>query len=223
MNALPVAVPTNSRRASDATARSSAPRGAWSSTHRLAPVVAEGEAAWVAGIRAGDAGAFEAMFRTYYAPLHAFAREFVHDAATVDELVQDVLCWVWQHRETWVVDSSLKTYLFGAVRNRALNHVRRERLAERWERMTVADRLARPETLCAEPADARVVEDDFTRALRSTVARLPARCQEAYRLRWLQQLSYREVAQQMGTSVKTVEIQIARALKMLRQGLAEFF
>jgi RNA polymerase sigma-70 factor (ECF subfamily) len=223
MNALPVAVPTNSRRVSDATARSNAPRGARLSTHRLALVLAEGEATWVAGIRAGDAVAFEAMFRTYYGRLHAFAREFVYDAATVDELVQDVLCWVWQHRETWVVDTSLKTYLFGAVRNRALNHVRRERLAERWERRTAADRLARPEMLCAEPADARVVEDDFTQALRCTVARLPERCQEAYRLRWHHHLSYREVAEQMGTSVKTVEIQIAKALKMLRQGLAEFF
>jgi RNA polymerase sigma-70 factor, ECF subfamily len=225
MNALPVALPDSNRRPADASARTVTARGSRSPspTQHLALALSTDETAWVTGIRAGDPIAFEAMFRTYYSPLRAFARDYVQDVATVDELVQDVLCWVWQHRETWVVDTSLKTYLFGAVRNRALNHTRRERIAERWERMAVADRLARPEMLCAEPADARVVEDDFTRALRSTVERLPARCREAYLLRWSHHLSYKEVAAQMGTSVKTVEIQIAKALKLLRQGLAEYF
>jgi len=177
----------------------------------------------VADIRAGDAAAFKGMFRAYYEPLHVFALGYVQDSAIGDELVQDVLCWVWEHRATWVVDTSLKTYLFGAVRNRVLNYLRRQRITQRWVQESAADALASPESLRGEPADARVTEDEFARALHRELERLPARCREAYVLRWRHDLSYREIADQMGTSVKTVEVQIAKALKMLRQGLAGFF
>jgi RNA polymerase sigma-70 factor, ECF subfamily len=223
MNALSVAQDDSGRHASGGPAADGSLWVAGHQSQRLALVLAEGEDAWVARIRSGDALAFEAMFRTYYAQLHAFARGYVHEAAGVEEVVQDVLCWIWEHRAGWTVDTSLKTYLYGAVRNRALNHSRRQRLAARWEQKAVAERLARPDTLYAEPADARVVEDDFARALQHAIERLPARCREAYVLRWIHHLSYKDVAAQMGTSVKTVEIQIAKALKALRQGLADFF
>lgn len=223
MNALPVAHDDGRREGPEGIRESLAPRVAPLTSHRLALVLAEAQEAWVARIRSSDAVAFEAMFRTYYAPLHAFARGCVPDVAAVDEVVQDVFCWIWEHRATWVVDTSLKTYLYGAVRNRALNQARRQRLATRWEDRAVAERLTRPELGCAEPADARVVQDDFARALRRAIERLPARCREAYLLRWIHHLSYKDVAAQMGTSVKTVEIQIAKALKTLRAGLADFF
>jgi RNA polymerase sigma-70 factor, ECF subfamily len=195
----------------------------WPAPHGLILPLPETERAWVAAIRIGDAGAFESMFRAYYEALHTFASAYVRDAATADELVQDVLGWVWEHRATWVVDNSLKTYLFGAVRNRALNHARRQRIMERWQCQTAADAAAHPERHCAEPADARAAEEDFVRALRRAVQRLPARCRETYLLRWAHHLSYKEIAAHMGISEKTVEFQIAKALKTLRQGLADFF
>ena len=136
---------------------------------------------------------------------------------------RDVLGWVWEHRLTWVVDTSLKTYLFGAVRNRALNHARRQRIMERWQCQAVADVAARPGGGCAEPADALTVEGDFACVLHRAVERLPARCREAYLLRWAHHLSYKEIAAHMATSEKTVEIQIAKALKVLRHALTDFF
>jgi RNA polymerase sigma-70 factor, ECF subfamily len=223
MNALPRLAPESGRRSSELTGPDLVSRRSWpvSSGHSLS--LADGESAWVTSIRSGDVAAFEAMFRAYYEPLHAFAAAYVRDGATADELVQDVLCWVWEHRLTWAVDTSLKTYLFGAVRNRALNYARRQRIVERWQDRTEAETRARPERLWAEPADARAAEDDFVCALRRAVQRLPRRCRETYLLRWMHHLSYREIAARMGTSEKTVEFQIAKALKLLRRGLADFF
>jgi RNA polymerase sigma-70 factor (ECF subfamily) len=198
-------------------------RASWPAVPSVALPPAEAERAWVTSIRASDASAFEAMFRAYYEPLHAFALGYVRNAAAADDLVQDVLCWVWEHRGTWAVDTSLKTYLFGAVRNRALNHGRRQRIMERWQCQAIADIAIRPETRCAEPADALTVEGDFARALQRAVQRLPARCREAYLLRWAHHLSYKEIASHMAISEKTVEIQITKALKVLRQALTDFF
>lgn len=219
----PSLVELRRRHRSDASPRITTVRGAHPAACELARWLADGDDRCVAGIRAGEAAAFEAMFRTHYEALRAFAASYVRDQATADEIVQDVLCWIWQHRDGWVVDTSLRTYLFSAIRHRALNHARRQRIADRWHRRAAADVLLRGDPHSAEPADARVTEDDFTRALRRAVDALPARCREAYTLRWLHHLSYREVAAEMGTSVKTAEIQIAKALKLLRQGLAEFF
>lgn len=223
MNALSRLAPESGRRSPEPIGPDLGARRSWPvlSGHSLS--LADSESTWVTSIRAGDVAAFETMFRTYYEPLHAFAAAYVRDGATADELVQDVLGWVWEHRLTWAVDTSLKTYLFGAVRNRALNYARRQRIVERWQNQAEAETLARPERLWAEPADARTAEDDFARALRRAVQRLPRRCQETYLLRWMHQLSYREIAARMGTSEKTVEFQIAKALKLLRQGLADFF
>jgi RNA polymerase sigma-70 factor (ECF subfamily) len=203
--------------------RTAATRDSGLVPHGVDLTLADTESAWITQIRSGDVDAFEAVFRAFYAPLQAFARGYLKDAAISDELVQDVLCWIWEHRATWVVHTSLKHYLYGAVRNRALNHSRRQRIVERWERQAAVDALARPEGLCAEPTDTRVAEGDFTRALDRAIERLPPRCREAYTLRWRYYLSHKEVAARMGTSTKTVEVQIAKALKALRQELADFF
>jgi RNA polymerase sigma-70 factor, ECF subfamily len=222
MHALPLPPDADSRVLSGDPEGAHVPHSGWGVRGVAQQLASHEEGEWVAGIQSGDPAAFEAMFRAYYRPLRAFALAQVRDAATVDEIVQDVLCWVWQHRTAWRIHTSLKTYLFGAVRNRALNHARRERLALQWELNTAAATRARPEAAYAEPADARVIEDDFGRALRRAVDALPTRCREAYLLRWLHHRSYKDIAGEMGTSVKTVEIHIAKALKVLRRALADF-
>jgi RNA polymerase sigma-70 factor (ECF subfamily) len=83
------------------------------------------DAAWLERIRAGDPGAFEALFREHYHGLCLFAARLVASDAVAEELVQDVLLRVWQQRERWTVTGSVAAYLYGAVRNQALGHLRR--------------------------------------------------------------------------------------------------
>jgi RNA polymerase sigma-70 factor (ECF subfamily) len=84
----------------------------------------EADAALVRRVRRGDTTAFESLFRAYATPLRAFACRVVHEHDVARELVQDVFLSIWIKRRTWVVQGSVSTYLFRAIRNRALNAVR---------------------------------------------------------------------------------------------------
>src|SRR6185503_19604962 len=170
-------------------------------------------------IRRGDAGAFEELFREHHAGLCRFAAGYVRDAAVAEELVQDVFFELWRGRAGWELRATLRAYLFGAVRNRALNHLKRAKREGGW-----LARLRR-ETDPADPSpapDRAAVEAEAAAAVARAVARLPERARMAVELRWHHGLRHGEIAEVMGISVKGVENQLGRALKALRATLGDF-
>src|SRR5687768_9374829 len=91
-----------------------------------------GDDALAALIAAGEAGAFETLFKAYYNPLCVFAERYVRSAAIAEELVEDTFFWLWEHRADWQVKpGGVKPYLYRAVRNRALRQLARGQVASR--------------------------------------------------------------------------------------------
>ena len=166
---------------------------------------------WVERIRAGDEPAFEALFRALAPGLCALVTRYVGTRAVAEEIVQDLFLELWTRRAELSIDQSIAAYLFTAARNRALNHRKRERriidLAPS-ERPGDVDPTARGE---AELLDALELQD--------AIAQLPARCRLIFTLNRHQDLSYTEIASSLGLSVKTVETQMGRALRALRDRL----
>lgn len=180
--------------------------------------------AWVSAVRTSDAVAFEAMFRTYKNDLVAFAESLVGSREVAQEIVQEIFLRIWQQRELWDFPGQLNTYLFRAVRNGAISRFRHERIQVRFqERMASAGSGAghlhgtRPAA-----ADERVGVADLRAALDSALKELPDRCREVFCLSRFNQLSNAEVADVLRISVKTVEVQMTRALSFLRKRLADF-
>ena len=175
------------------------------------------EAAWVECIRAGDPAAFEALFHAYHAPLCAFAYRYLEARDLAEEIVQEIFLFVWERRETWEVRTSVKSYLFTAVRNAALSYLRHERVVRRREAETV-ERFDGP----SAGADAEAAAAETLAAVQQAVSRLPERCRLVFTLHREQGLTYSEVAEVLGISPKTVETQMGRALRSLRKALAGF-
>ena len=167
--------------------------------------------------RAGDATAFELLFRAYAAQLCAFAAGYVHSSAIAEELVQDLFCWLWDHRAETPAPASVRAYLFASLRNRAINHLRRERLSLDF-RSSMARASAGSSPLGG--ADADLLAADLSSALAAAVRRMPTRCREVFTLIRDDHLSYAETAEVLGISPKTVEIHMSRALSLLRGHLA---
>jgi RNA polymerase sigma-70 factor (ECF subfamily) len=180
--------------------------------------LAPSDAELVARIGASDTAAFETLFRTYYKDLHRYATSLTRDAAIAEELVADTFVALWDRRTHWLVHASVRAHLFTAVRHRALHWHRRTRLEARHA-VSVADALAMDVTVTA-PADQVAEWSDVVRIVRAAIAALPPRTREAYVLHRQDDLTYAEVAQIMGTSAKTVEKQVASALRTLRAALA---
>lgn len=171
-------------------------------------------------VRNGDESAFETIFRGYFQSLLTFAQGYVHSRALAEELVQEVFLRIWANRADWVVETSVRAYLFGAVRNRALNQLDRDRVDHRWRLravgdesgMSVSGRIAGPEQ--------EVIANEIGAAVRVAIDALPERARMAATLRWREGLRYAEIADAMGISRKGVENQLARVAKILRDKLA---
>jgi RNA polymerase sigma-19 factor, ECF subfamily len=169
----------------------------------------------VEGIRAGDPSAFEAMFHAYHAPLCSFACRYLGARDLAEEIVQEVFLCIWERKESWEVRTSVRSYLLTAVRNAALSYLRHERVVRRRQ----AEVRDIHETVAASP-EGRTLEAETVAAVRQAIGRLPDRCRLVFTLHREQGLTYAEVAEVLGISPRTVEVQIGRALKSLRKNLA---
>lgn len=168
----------------------------------------------VARIRAGDSRAFEVLFDAYYHRLCGFAVQYVHESAVAEDLVQDVFTNLWRGRATWQVHTTVRAYLFAAVRNRALNLRAHQAVEQDWEREVVARNEHDPAV--AEPADLHLERAEVRSRVRAALASLPERCRLVMQLRWLEQMSYATIAEVMGISEKGVENQLARGLRAMQ-------
>jgi RNA polymerase sigma-70 factor, ECF subfamily len=183
----------------------------------------EGNAATlVSAIRAGDKQAFDALFDAYYATLCEFAAGYVRSDAIAEECVQDVFLRLWTHRATWSIRDTVRTYLFGAVRNQALNVRKHGQVRERWAAAIAGDLTMSGHGESAPSAEAALEGAELEAAMSGAIARMPERRRQMCTLRWRHHLTYAEIASIVGASVKAVEMQLAHALKQLRRDLAAY-
>jgi RNA polymerase sigma-70 factor (ECF subfamily) len=165
-------------------------------------------------LRKGDEAAFDAIFRAWYPSLVRAAESLVRSRAVAEEVVQDVMLELWKRRENIATDSSPQAYLFQSTRNRSLNYLRHQRVERDAE-----PQLSRDEGVDST-AHSLVVEEEIHVAMKRAVDRLPVRCREVFELSRTHQLKYSEIAEVLGISIKTVEAQMGKALRILREELA---
>jgi len=170
--------------------------------------------ALLARLRLGDQAAFDAIFRAHYARLVSCAYALLDDRAAAEDSAQEVMLELWRRHADLRIEESLTAYLVRATRNRSLNQLRHARV-----RRNAEPQLAGEEAVNA-PAAGRVVATELREALVAAVQELPPACREVFELSRGKGLRYSEIAETLGISVKTVESQMGKALKHLRQRLA---
>jgi len=155
----------------------------------------------------------EQLFRAYYRMLCAFAMPYVKDAERAEDLVQDLFFRLWLDREKLTVNTSVKAYLFTAVRNRCLNEVK----VQGRVRSLVEERDD------VQEEDGRSEDEHTERIARvqAAIEALPEERRRVFKLSRYEGLKYHEIAERLGISVKTVENQMGKALKTLREDLAD--
>ena len=160
-----------------------------------------------------DKNSFEAIFRQFFPALMAFAKRYLQDEDSAREVVHVVMINLWERRAAIDTSEPLKSYLFKAVHNRCLNVLR--------------DRKKYTEELTTEPfSDQDIQEQMEVMELNARISRviesLPERCREIFEMNRFEGKRYKEIAELLGISVKTVENQMSKALKILRDHLAGY-
>lgn len=171
----------------------------------------------IENIRNGDSKAFEKLFLEFYSPLCKFAWRFVRSSHIAEELVQEIFMDVWEDRESLDSSKNIKSFLYQSVRNKALNHIKHKNLAEEYnQEIEWFNRT--PITQIHSFAG----DSEFIRRTKKEIENLPEGARIIYKLSRKDGLTYREISEVLDISIKTVESQMSRALKILRQNLSNY-
>jgi RNA polymerase sigma-70 factor, ECF subfamily len=166
-------------------------------------------------IRKGDIAAFESLFRSSYVSLVRYAKSILKDHDTAEEIVQDLFFRLWKDREKLQIESSLNGYLFRSVYNRCIHYIDHKKVMEKYE----ADMAYLGEEAPETPMQV-MQHGELQEIIAGTLENLPGRCGEIFYLNRFEGLKYREIAERLSVSVKTVEANMGRALKEFRKVLA---
>ncbi len=167
-------------------------------------------------IKQGDKHSFETLFRSYYSPLCVFSRRYIKDRDDCEEVVQSFFLKLWEKRDEIDINTSIKNYIFSSVRNRCLNFIKHQKITHEYQ----TEILKNPENNI--DYSGYFVEVDLQRKIDESISALSDRRKEIFLMSREQGLKYREIADQLGISIKTVETQMGQALKELREKLKEY-
>ena len=162
----------------------------------------------------GDESAIDLIFRKYYSFLCKSVHRIISDEQITEDLAQEVFYELWKKREKLHINSSLKAYLKRAVINKALNYIRDQKIDLR-NAPAKEDLKSKGITVIQ-----KIAVDDLQQKIDQAIDSLPERCRLVFVLSRFEEMSYQQIADQLGISIKTVENQISKALKSLRKALA---
>lgn len=168
-------------------------------------------------LKRGDETAYEHLFKTYYEPLVVFAIRFVYDEEDAKELVQDLFVSLYEKRHQLQISTSLKSYLYSAVRNKCLNKINTEKTKGKYE-----DYIKNNHTQLTDSIEQDIYKDEMEIALMGAIKKLPPKCKAIFCMNRMDGLSNTEIAEKLRISKRTVETQISKALKLLRTELKPF-
>ena len=164
-----------------------------------------------------DIAGFEQLFKSNYPNLCAYANLFVNDPDAAEDVVQEVFFKLWKNRAELEIQTNLKSYLFRAVRNGCMNLIEHIQVRDSYKILNEED---------IKDAESRYIDEaivsELEQRIRETIDKLPTERRKIFIMSRFDGLKYREIADRLGISVKTVENQMYQALKFLRDNLVDY-
>jgi len=145
--------------------------------------------------------------------LYQFSGRFVRDVQVAESIVQDVFVKIWTNRETLNITSNVKAYLYTAVKNYSLNHIKQTK------RNVGIDDVFESEFASEFTPEDSLVKSENHDAVHKAISELPNQCRTIYVMKKFDDMSYIEIGEMLGISVNTVKTQMKRAMKALTEKL----
>lgn len=166
----------------------------------------------LSALKDSDKKAFDKLFRQFYPILCAYSHKFV-SLEDSEEIAQDTLLWLWENRKSLSIEKNLSSYLFRSVYNRALNKIASSDSRNKVNRLYFE---YMQETLQNKDY---YHTDELIDKVREAIAKLPESYRKAFMLHRFEGLTYKEIAEKIGVSSKTVDYRIQQSLKILKEDL----
>jgi len=169
-------------------------------------------------LKLGDEQAFELLFRKYYVRLCSFANKFLNDPEEAREIVQHLFAKIWENRDEIDPEDCLKAYLFKIAHNLSINRLRRKKVELKYTEVLKLVYIEQQEDSVHESLLSRELEEHIA----LSIEKLPVKCRRVFELSRIEGLKYREIADTLNISVKTVEAQMSKAIRSLRIELSDY-
>ncbi len=166
----------------------------------------------ITNLKLGKEAAYKELFFTYFEPLTLYAKKYLGDLDTAQDVVQEVFSYLFENRESLAITESLKSFLYKSVGNRSLNLLKHEGVKDRNHSLIKHN-------------SSEAFEEDFMELselevrISKLIDTLPPECARIFRMSRMEQKSNQEIADALNISKRTVETQISKALKVLRTAL----
>ena len=167
-------------------------------------------------LKGGDRKAFEVIFKDYYQRLCTYAYSFLKDLDEAEEIVQHLFYQLWEKRTTTEINLSVKSYLYQSVHNHCLNKMKHLKVRAEHKEFVMREEKREDTTF------QKVIGKELETKIAEEINSLPERCRMVFKLSRFENLKYAEIANQLDISEKTVENQMGKALKTLRENLKEY-
>ena len=168
-------------------------------------------------LKQGDKKAFSLLFNKYYKDLVLFGSNFLPNKQLCEDIVQSIFLKLWKDRESIEIATSLKSFLLRSVQNSCLDELRHKGVVHEHESYSLA--FGASDDM---DTDNYMLYSDLQTHLDAALSKLPQACREAFEMNRLEGLKYREIAEKLHVSERTVEVRIGKALSLLRDHLKEF-
>ena len=166
----------------------------------------------LAKIKGGDIKAFEEIFRRYYSPLCWYAAGITGSMESAEEIVEELFYILWKNREQIQVFQSVKSYLYRAVRNEAVQYCEHQEVKERYCNSVQA---IQEQGYSSDP-HYQMEYKELQELIQHTLEKLPDRRRRIFKMHRLQGMKYAEIALSLSLSIKTVEAEMTKVLRTLR-------
>ena len=168
-------------------------------------------------IKSGDENALEMLFKDYYQPLCRYANSYLGDPDDAEEVVQNCFIKLWEKREQILIQSSVKSYLYQIIRNACLNEIKHQKVKRNYGEM-----ISQEGEQLGESSDQSTLKSELEEKIAIALQTLPQQCRLIFTMSRFEELKYQEIADQLNLSIKTVENQMGKALKLMRTQLQEY-
>lgn len=172
----------------------------------------------LAKIKEGDVKAFEEVFRLYYSPLCLYAASMTGQMEVAEEIVEELFYVFWKDKEKLHVFRSIKSYLYGAVRNQSLQYLEHMEVMKRHQETVLSSPL---HASAADPQEL-IEYKELQVLIHKTLEQLPPVRRRIFCMHRMEGKKYAAIASLLGLSVKTVEAEISKALRVLRKEIENY-
>lgn len=160
---------------------------------------------------------FEQVFKAHFKALHAYACTILREETQAEEIVQQVFFKLWEKREQLDIKQSIQAYLYRSVYNHCLNHIKHLKVRKAHQAHAIYTGSE-----VEVSASKKVIGKELQVKIADAMEQLPEQCRTIFQMSRFEELKYREIADKLKLSVKTIENQMGKALKIMRIHLSEY-